>query len=107
MLSKESGYTNIPHCFGMCMSMTVVAMSLHTVEETFLTLEGAMYSNGNVMWRRENGADGKLANKEKLMCRVWTNRSYEDQNINQSTEKTAIAVTTEECEELSADLNSD
>ena len=53
MLSKESRYTDIPHCFGICMSMTVVAMSLHTVEETSLTLGGAMYSNGNVMWRRE------------------------------------------------------
>ena len=59
----------------MCMSMTVVVMSLHTVEETFLTLEGAMYSNGNVMWRRENEADGKLVNKEKLVCRVWTNQA--------------------------------
>ena len=73
MLCKVSGHTHIPHCFGVCKSMMTVAMSLHTVEETSLTLEGAMYSNGNVMWRRENGADGKLANKEKLMCRVWTN----------------------------------
>ena len=99
MLCKVSGHSHIPHCFGVCKSMMAVAMSLHTVEETFLTLEGAMYSNGNVMWRRKNGADGKLANKEKLVCRVCGQTATMSiiTSISQQ-RRQPIAVTTEECE---------